>query len=163
MAYSSERKAAVLAKLLPPYNMTVIALAEQEGIASATLYKWRNQARIEGKPVPGSNKKITQWSAQARFATLVETATLNEAELSEYCRKKGLYPEQLLEWKQSFINHGENPNTADKTLLIQQTKEIKLLKKALNRKEKALAEAAALLVLRKKFNQYYGLEEAEED
>lgn len=47
--YSQERKAAVLAKLLPPYNMTVSLLAQQEGISDATLYNWRNQARLEGK------------------------------------------------------------------------------------------------------------------
>lgn len=54
--YSPERKAAVLAKLLPPYNMTVTALAQQEGISEATLYHWRVQAKLEGKPVPGANK-----------------------------------------------------------------------------------------------------------
>ncbi|RBP64517.1 transposase, partial [Brenneria salicis] len=51
--YSPERKAAVLDKLLPPHNMTVSALAQQEGISEATLYNWRIQAKLEGKPVPG--------------------------------------------------------------------------------------------------------------
>jgi len=50
---SPERKASVLAKLLPPYNMTVSAVAQMEGISEATLYNWRNQAKQEGKPVPG--------------------------------------------------------------------------------------------------------------
>lgn len=54
---SPERKSAVLAKLLPPYNMTVSAVAQAEGIAEATLYNWRNQAKSEGKPVPGADKK----------------------------------------------------------------------------------------------------------
>ncbi len=48
---SPERKAATLAKLLPPYNMTVAAVAQMEGISEATLYNWRNQAKSEGKPV----------------------------------------------------------------------------------------------------------------
>ncbi|GKO39330.1 hypothetical protein NUBL22008_44910 [Klebsiella pneumoniae] len=47
--YSPERKAAVLAKLLPPYNMTVTALTQQEGISEATLYNWRTQARLAGQ------------------------------------------------------------------------------------------------------------------
>ncbi|TKI03517.1 hypothetical protein FCN80_21330 [Martelella alba] len=55
--YSPERKAVVLAKLLPPYNMTVTALAQQEGISEATLYTWRKQAKAEGKPVPAQTKK----------------------------------------------------------------------------------------------------------
>ncbi|POD97343.1 transposase, partial [Pectobacterium odoriferum] len=48
---SPERKASILAKLLSPYNMTVAAVAQMEGISEATLYNWRNQARSEGKPV----------------------------------------------------------------------------------------------------------------
>ncbi len=51
---SPERKASTLAKLLPTYNMTVAAVAQMEGISEATLYNWRNQAKTEGKPVPGA-------------------------------------------------------------------------------------------------------------
>ncbi|WP_428837339.1 IS3 family transposase [Yersinia rohdei] len=144
---SPERKTGILAKLLPPYNMTVAAVAQMEGISEATLYNWRNQARSEGKPVPGAEKTTDQWSAEARFAVIVETATFSEAEVAEYCRKKGLYPEQLIQWKQAFMQT-ENPN--DKAALKQSQKENKQLKKELHRKEKALAEAAAILVLPKK-------------
>lgn len=87
---SPERKAATLAKLLPPYNMTVAAVAQMEGISEATLYNWRNQAKAEGKPVPGNTKNSEQWSPEARFAAIVETATFSEAEIAEYCRKKAL-------------------------------------------------------------------------
>ena len=101
--YSPERKEAVLQKLLPPYNMTVPALAQEEGISEATLYNWRKQARAEGKPVPGSGKSAEQWSPESKFAVVVETASFSEAELSQYCREKGLYPEQVRQWKQDFI------------------------------------------------------------
>lgn len=46
--------------------------------------------------MPGNSKNSEQWSAEARFAAIVKTATLSEAEIAEYCRKKGLYPEQLI-------------------------------------------------------------------
>ena len=150
---SPERKAATLAKLLPPYNMTVAAVAQMEGISEATLYNWRNQAKSEGKPVPGAEKNSEQWSAEARFAVIVETATLSEAEVAEYCRKKGLYPEQLVQWRQGFL---QTENPGDKAVLKQSQKENKQLKKELLRKEKALAEAASILVLRKKLTDYYG-------
>ncbi|KHS82397.1 MULTISPECIES: transposase [Pectobacterium] len=153
-----ERKASILAKLLPPYNMTVAAVAQMEGISEATLYNWRNQAKSEGKPVPGAEKTTDQWSPEARFAVIVETATLSEAEVAEYCRKKGLYPEQLVQWKQGFM---QTENPGDKAALKQSQKENKQLKKELLRKEKALAEAAAILVLRKKLTDYYG--ETDED
>jgi hypothetical protein len=67
-------------------------------------------------------------------------------EIAEYCRKKGLYPEQLIQWKQGFM---QTEHPGDKAALKQSQKENKALKKELVRKEKALAEAAAILVLRK--------------
>ncbi|MCS3430244.1 transposase-like protein [Klebsiella sp. BIGb0407] len=79
---SPERKTGILAKLLPPYNMTVTAVAQMEGISEATLYNWRNQAKSEGKPVPGADKTTDQWSAESRFAVIVETATLSEPSVS---------------------------------------------------------------------------------
>lgn len=155
---SPERKASTLAKLLPPYNMTVTAVAQMEGISEATLYNWRNQAKTEGKPVPGAEKNSGQWPAEARLAVIVETATLSEAEIAEYCRKKGLYPVQITQWKQAFL---QVTSVDDKAALRQSQKENKQLKKELLRKEKALAEAAAILVLRKKLRDYYG--ETDED
>lgn len=64
---------------------------------------------------------------------MIETATFNEVEVSAYCREKGLYPDQAKDDK----------------------KRIRQLEKELNRKEKALAETAALLVLRKKLSAFY--------
>ena len=67
--YSPERKEAVLSKLLPPYNLTVSELARQEGISAATLYTWRSQAKLEGRPVPGKTTTTENWSAEAKLAT----------------------------------------------------------------------------------------------
>lgn len=151
---SPERKSAALAKLLPPYNMTVTAVAQME----ATLYYWRNKAKAEGIPVPGADKTTNQWSAEARLAVIIETATLSETELAQYCRKKGLYPEQISQWKQGFL---QVSSPTDKAALKQSQKEVKQLKRELVRKEKALAEAAAILVLRKQLRDFYG--ETDED
>lgn len=108
--------------------------------------------------MPGANKTSEQWSIEARFAVIVETATLSQAELGEYCRRKGLYPEQIAQWKQDVL---QTPPPDTRQSQKQAQKEIKGLKRELARKEKALAEAAALLVLRKKLNGYYGI--ADED
>lgn len=109
--------------------------------------------------MPGAEKNSEQWSSEARFAAIVETATLSEAEVAEYCRKKGLYPEQLVQWRQGFL---QTENPGDKAALKQSLKENKQLKKELLRKEKALAEAAAILVLRKKLTDYYGETDADD-
>ena len=148
--YSEERKIAILDKMLPPHNFTVREVSLREGIGEATLYNWRKKAKQEGRPVPGSRKPTPDdWSSQDKFAVIVETASLNAQELSEYCRSKGLYPEQIERWKLACIQglgapKQEQDNKESRKKLIRLEKEIQ-------RKDKALAEAAALLVLQKKF------------
>ena len=89
---------------------------------------------------------------------------LSEAELGQYCREKGLYPDQVKGWKQDCLE-GFNSNPERQRETAKQSradkKQIRQLEKELSRKEKALAEAAALLVLRKKLKAFYG--EGQED
>jgi transposase-like protein len=163
-SYSEERKAAVLKKMLPPHNQSVAEVSREEGISDATLYNWRTQAKQQGLPVPGSGKTSDQWSAEAKLAVVIETAALNESELSQYCRQKGLYPEQVKEWKAACIQgqlSDVERRKQDREQAKKDKKRIKALERELNRKEKALAETAALLVLRKKLNAFW--EEKEGD
>lgn len=159
MRYPKERKEAILKKMLPPNNKTIKALAEEEGISQATLYSWRNAARAKGRLMPDGDTSLAGWNAADKFAAVLETAALNEAELSAYCRERGLYPEQLRQWRTAC----EQANDWDKTQ-NQRLKEARKadpkrlteLERELQRKEKALAEAAALLVLRKKAEAIWG-------
>lgn len=162
--YSKERKEAALLKMMPPHNMSIAALAEETGITTKTLYNWRLEAKDRGIIVPGNNKGSDQWSSQDKFTVVLETSSLNEAELSEYCRKKGLYPEQVQLWKEAC----QNANAAhqelvkkERDLLKREQKKSKNLEKELARKEKALAETAALLVLQKKAQALWGEEKGE--
>lgn len=84
--YSLERKESVLKKLLPPQNLSVAELARQEGISDVTLYTWRKQAKTRGEVVPGNRKVPKDWPAEAKLAAVIETATLSEVALSQYCR-----------------------------------------------------------------------------
>ena len=151
--YPEERKQAVLAKMLPPHNQTATALAKTEGISVQTLYNWRKQARLKGVPVPGATPSSHNWSADAKLAAVIETSTLSEMELSAYCRKRGLYPEQIRQWKTEMLAGISSGAVQNKELTAERRegqREIKKLKKELRRKDKALAETAALLVLEKK-------------
>lgn len=159
--FSEERKSAVLKKLLPPHNRSVPDVAREEDISEKTLYNWRKKLRNKGLPVPGSEQKSKQWSAESKFAVVVETAALSETELSEYCRKKGLYPQQVKEWKYACISGADQASQRadqESKQLKQERKHIQRLEKELRRKDKALAEAAALLVLSKKLDAFYGID-----
>ena len=141
--YSEERKQQILNKLLPPSNMTVAEVSRNEGVGLQTLYNWRDKAKQQGRPVPGKKSTSEQWSAEAKFATVLETASLNEAELSEYCREKGLYIEQVKAWKtdalRGFMSSREQEHEA-KRQRQSDRKEIKALKRELREKEKQLKE-----------------------
>ena len=97
--YPAERKQAVLAKLCPLNNRSVREVAAEEGISEATLYAWRRQARERGELYPDAGTDAEGWRARDKFAAVVETASMNESERSEYCRQRGLYPQQLEAWR----------------------------------------------------------------
>ena len=118
-----------------------------------------NKARKEGYAAPGKDAVPDDWSTQDKFLIVVETASLNETELAEYARKKGLYVEQIKAWKDACMN--ANGGIAKEAArlnreLKESQKERKKLEKEIQRKDKALAEAAALLVLSKKANAIWG-------
>ena len=153
MRYSPERKETVLQKMMPPYNRSISQLAQKEGISEATLYNWHSGARAKGLLMPDGDSGPSGWNARDKFAAVVESASLNEHELGEYCRKKGIYAEQLEQWRGACENANDWDRQANAKLKSDQRasqKRIRELEKELNRKEKALAETAALLVLRKK-------------
>jgi transposase-like protein len=158
MAYPQERKEAILKKLLPPINKSVAELAKEEGIPSATIYNWRVKANQSGVPLPRKTSKTENWTAETKLSVVIETATLSESELSQYCREKGLYSEQVRQWKtqclSGFTVSKEQQKEVTKKAKSDQLK-IKSLKKELRHKEKALAETAALLVLRKKLDAFW--------
>jgi transposase len=162
--YSEEFKESVIKKMMPPNPVAVSELVKETGVSDVTLYKWRKDYRDQGIAVPTHRNNPHQWSAEDKLAVVIETASLNEEQLSEYCRSKGLYPEQVLAWKTDALSgYGKKPQQQKTKPLNQQKdkKTIKRLESELRRKEKALAETAALLVLSKKCQAIWG--ESEED
>lgn len=174
MKYSEERKESVLKKMMPPHNRTIPDLAREEGISGATLYAWRNQARQQGRLLPDGDTTPEDWTSRDKFTAVLETATLSEAEIGEPFDKPGQVLPQA-----RFVSRA-NPDmetglrtsqrlATKRTLRQAQGKKQRLqeaqradrnrlreLEKELERKDKALAETAALLVLRKKAQAIWG-------
>lgn len=157
--YSDEFKEQIVRKMMPPNAQSVAQVSRETGIALPTLYTWRNRFRAEGHVVPADPSNPESWSGADKLAVIIETAALNEHELSEYCRKKGLYPEQVQRWREGAAAGTEAParlSPAERSELQAERKRSRKLEKELRRKEKALAEAAALLVLQKKAQAIWG-------
>ena len=158
MRYSQELKDAVLRRILPPNNESIAKVAREEGLPEQTIRVWRDKARASGTAVPARDNTET-WNTQDKFLIVVETASMNETELAEYARKKGLYVEQIKAWRDACMN--ANGGVAKEAAKLNRElkdaeKANKKLQKELERKEKALAETAALLVLSKKANAIWG-------
>ena len=152
MAYSTERRAAVLKKLEPPNAVPGGQLAKDEGIFEATLHTWRRDARGKGRLLPDADASPEGWTSRDKFAAVIETAAMNETDLAAYCRQRGLYAEQIRAWRAACEQANDWERASTQRLgqaTEEEKKRIKALERDLARKEKALAEAAALLVLRK--------------
>ena len=164
MAYSTTLKQSIVAKMLPPSHKSVSQIQQETGIPEGTLKKWRTEIRKKGFAAPAGEQQSERWSTQDKYLIVVETATLSEIELAGYCRKKGLYVEQIKSWQNNCMQ--ANGGVAQELALSQKRekvkdKELQQVRKELQRKESALAEAAALLILRKKAAAIWGQPDAE--
>ena len=119
---------------------------------------------IHGQTVPNGTTVTYVHNCAGNTPTKCELKQEYAARCVEYCREKGLFVEQLKQWQTSCMD----ANKPDQKMSYQDSKEqraankrIKELEKELNRKEKALAETAALLVLREKYNALWEAKEEE--
>ncbi len=132
-----------VARLLPPESAAIDVVSREIGVSVDTLERWRAQALAQ----PTQQRT---WTAAARFDAVLTTAAMDEATKSAWCREHGVYPQELAAWRQSATQALAEPAEARAT--PQQTKHDKhrIKERELRRKDKALAETAALLVLSRK-------------
>jgi len=154
--YAQAFKDRAVARLLPPESAALDVVAREVGVAGDTLERWRAQALSKPAAERG-------WTAAARLEAVITTAALNETARGAWCREHGVYPQQLQQWRDSATQALAQPEEARAS--PQQTKHdrrrIKELERELRRKDKALAETAALLVLSKKVEAIFNKGEAE--
>jgi len=140
-----------VARLLPPESSPVETVSREIGVSMATLERWRAEALSQ----PAGQRL---WTAAARLEAVIATAAMDGEAKSAWCREKGLYPSDLEAWRQGAMaalsEPGEAPASPQQTR--QAKKRTKELERELKRKDKALAETAALLVLSKKLSAIYG-------
>ncbi len=161
----SFKKQAVEKALNRQDNVTLKEIASSLGIGLSSLTRWTLQAKnqeletISFKEVNRMNKekRPQDWTLEERLNMLISCAVLDEKALSKHCREQGIYPHHVAQWTLDFANGSQSDNKPVSRNEIKTLKnENKALKKELNRKDKALAETAALLVLQKKVHEIWG-------
>ena len=160
--YTKEQREWAIEQMMPPLNRAVVALANATGITEVTLRTWQRRARAEGKIVPGDGQQSDRWSSTDKFRIVLETAPLSEAELSAYCRRTGVYLEQVAQWRLvcEQANAVATPAPRASVPDTKQELHIRELERTLKKQEAQLAEAAALLILQKKAAAIWGKDKA---
>lgn len=150
--YSEAFKDRMVRRMCEPGGPTGYALAREVGVSTSALYEWAKQRRasVSTDPLP---RRPEDWSAEEKFAAVLEAASLSDADLGAFLRTRGLHEAHLQEWRRQAQHGlaGERPRS--ETPL---KKENQRLRREVARKDKALAEATALLVLSKKVRALWG-------
>jgi transposase-like protein len=170
--FSESFKLQAVEKALNPTNRSSQrALSEELGIGYSTLQKWIRQSReqiLEVQPESESinkrmmmkEKRPQDWSQEEKLNMLFCCSALTEEEISQVCREQGIYPHHIKQWKSDFLSENQVVGQSQSQVSIKSLRaENKALKKELNRKDRALAETAALLVLQKKVSTIWGNDE----
>jgi transposase len=160
IGYPEEIKKEVLARVTGSEKESITKVSLDKKINKGTIYKWIKEAEVK------AGIKILRlngdWTTEEKFHMVLESATLSEQDLGEYCRRKGIYRDNIKSWKSQCINANngsiEDPKKL-KTELKEERDKVKKIEKELRFKEKALAETAALLVLRKNVHAIWGDQE----
>ncbi|MCK5354359.1 MAG: transposase, partial [Methyloprofundus sp.] len=135
-------------------------IADNLGVGYSTLQKWirlAKQNKLENPETIMSKEKSPQnWNKPQRLEAIMHCHSLNEEQVSAYCRENGIYPHHIKAWKTEFLSDNNASETLSKQAQKRLKQENKRLQKELNRKDRALSETAALLVLSKKCQAIWG-------
>jgi transposase-like protein len=156
--YSKAFRALMVKKMADPDGPSPMSIARDIGVSRSTLYRWASEidtVDVVDQPEPPSFansmqrmsnvKRPQDWSPEEKMAAVLEAISLSEEDLGPFLRSRGLHEAHLQQWHDQMLC-GLEPLPAKRA----ERKRIQELEKELQRKEKALAEAAALLVLKKK-------------
>jgi len=164
--YSEEFKQSALKKILERGSRSLDAVTEELGISNSAAYSWMKQSGMMPGMVTKKEKKSGDRSAQDKFRAVMEFERLRENPQSqgEYLRTQGLYAKTVEGWEEEILGALEKPGRKPKRAPeeIAKDEQIVALKRDLNRKDRALAETTALLVLKKKAELIWGLMDDEE-
>ncbi len=170
MHYTDMFKRKMVQKLTGPNAQSALALSKQVDVSQTTLSRWLRKAGLETcsniqtntqntlqKRQPVTPKSPNTWTPEEKLKTVLEAATLSDEQLGAFLRSKGLHETHLTQWRLQMLNGLGKQHPSPKTKKnISDSRQIKVLEKELLRKDKALAETAALLVLKKKAQEIWG-------
>lgn len=159
-SYSREFKEAIVAKIVNRGNQTIEEICEREGVGKSTAANWlRARANVVSMAKQKTSKR---WTPEEKLKALSETHGMSEEELGVYLRREGLHSHQLNEWREEILKGLAPVARKPSVKKDERDEKIKALERELRRKDKALAEASALLILQKKIDLIWGGKDEDE-
>jgi transposase-like protein len=151
--YSAEFKEQALSKVLQRGSRTVGSVADELNVNSFTLRNWMKGTTSAARGSGSEHaKRPEDWSLEDRLLALQQSHGLVDEALNAWCRERGLFVHHLAQWRSDFCAASGTGSRRENAQEVRELKQVNVqLQRELNRKEKALAEAAALLVLQKKY------------
>lgn len=167
MAYPSDVKESIMRMLYSPNAPSLRSISRDFGVPKSTIQVWMKQVGMMSSRQVNSADKDKYWSPQVKLEAVIKSTSLSEEDYGEFLRKNGLYSSLVTQWKEKTLESLVSVNSRQREQQrevsnesVRRSGEYKELKKELERKEKALAEITALLVLKKKADLIWG-DEAE--
>jgi transposase-like protein len=151
MKYSQSFKEKVLKRILPPGNESVIAVAKELGVSDVSIYSWRRKLK-NGTLGNDANVSPLSRSMTEKLQMILEGSKVSKDKTGEWLRANGLHSEHLHQFEQEIIELVAGKKETEKIVIRELKKENIRLEKELNRKDKTIAELAALITLKKKLN-----------
>ena len=150
---SKEFKDSVVVKLLNRGDKTIDEVCAEVGVPKTSARNWMHASAKVSSKSPKSKGSRMKWTSEAKFKAVLDTANLVDTDLGHYLRKEGLYSNQVIDWRTQFV---ENFEPKVKPKRDERDDKIRALEREILRKDKALAEASALLILEKKVALIWG-------
>ncbi|MFT6395526.1 MAG: transposase-like protein [Bradymonadia bacterium] len=162
MQYSEKFKSRMIVKHTAPNARSANSVSREVGISQATLSRWLRDAKVSPMTKKSKAKKSKRrWSPEDKVRVVMEAAALSGEELGAFLRREGLHDVDLERFRADVTEAASDGLRArNRRGATPEQREIQRLKKELARKDKALTETAALLVLRGKWDAF--LAEGEE-
>jgi transposase-like protein len=155
--YSDEFKEQALAKVYSRGKRTIQSIADKSNLSLHTLKNWMKSTVTTDTSQVNPAKRPQDWRPEERLLALQESHGLTGEALNAWCRQRGLFAHQLVQWKSDFCSAAQPRSVGDDSQTLRALKaDNQRLERELNRKDKALAEAAALLILQKKVRALLG-------
>lgn len=153
MRYSNSIKESVLRRILPPNNEKVKLVSTELGIPSSTISTWLYKAR-RNNSIPINKSVHKRYTLKDKYQIIMKISSLNDKETGIYLRELGLHTQHLNVWNQELKDYMGNKKPTEDESTSDLKKKIKTLEKELLRKDKALAEMATMIALKKKLDDF---------